>query len=185
MSGLPLYYASAVFVRHTLNALYTNLSVELKRITVNSSVSGSGSARSSSTGGDGERDSEDAKNKPSARHRREKSVFIAVTVTGKSRVSGSLGVWDVYVPRPFPFELKKTNPSHTRISSLVIGFCIFSAHQRTSFRQQQRLSRITPSTLSTLHHMRLFMRHSVGSYLGVSRCHLKVVSELDLDAQLM
>jgi hypothetical protein len=142
MSGLPLYYASAVFVRHTLNALYTNMSVQLKRIAVNSSGSGSGSTRSSSTPGDGEQDSEDAKNKLSTRHRREKSVFIAVTVTGKSRVSGSLGIWDVYVSRIFVVFLKPKNLIHHLL------LYIFSA---STYQFSPTTALITHHTVNSIH----------------------------------
>jgi hypothetical protein len=33
-TGMPLYMASSVFVRHTLNALYSDLQVELRRVDV-------------------------------------------------------------------------------------------------------------------------------------------------------
>jgi hypothetical protein len=106
-SGLSFYNASAVFVRHTMNALYIDLSVEIKRITVNSSSSSSGSRLTSPPAapeppyeleGDGgsERKQGNADEKhPRRRHRREKSVFISLAVTGTSRVSGSPGTWDV------------------------------------------------------------------------------------------
>jgi hypothetical protein len=32
IDGLPLYHASSVFVRHTLNMFYTDLKVELRRV---------------------------------------------------------------------------------------------------------------------------------------------------------
>jgi hypothetical protein len=103
-AGLHLYNASAVFVRHTMIALYSNLSVELKRITVNSSSSRSPSAPSPQSGEGSDAESggrgvdewtRGTSEKAKPRHRREKSVFIALTVTGKVRVSGSLGIWDV------------------------------------------------------------------------------------------
>jgi hypothetical protein len=80
-----LYSASAVFVRHTLNALYADLEVELRRITVDDSSSSSPpSSRATADEDEGKK-----------RHRREKSVFIGLKVAGKSRVSGSIGEWDV------------------------------------------------------------------------------------------
>jgi len=85
VDGLPLYSASAVFVRHTLNALYADLEVELRRITVDDSSSSSPPSSRTTT--------EDDEGKK--RHRREKSVFIGLKVVGKSRVSGSIGEWDV------------------------------------------------------------------------------------------
>jgi len=94
-AGIRLYYASAVFVRHTMRTLYRDLSVEMKRISVNSSSSGSPLSSSPLPVG---RETTEEGQKPDAlkaRHRREKSVFMALTVTGISRVSGLPGVWDV------------------------------------------------------------------------------------------
>ena len=93
--GLPLYNASAVFIRHTLNALYSDLSVELKRITVNFPGDGDGDGDSRERQRSQEGANEPGQFPKPSRRSREKSVFIALTVSGNARVSGSLGVWDV------------------------------------------------------------------------------------------
>ena len=58
--------ASSVFVRHTLNALYSDLHVQLKRVNVLGTPP-----------------------------HENMSVFIALAVKGTARVSGSPGEWDV------------------------------------------------------------------------------------------
>jgi hypothetical protein len=68
-----MYIASSVFVRHTLKALYTGLSVEPTRMRV--------SAGSSSPS--------------SAKRRREKSLFVGMKVSGMARVTSTLNEWDV------------------------------------------------------------------------------------------
>lgn len=84
--GIPLYSASAVFVRHALNALYADLGVELRKVTVHTPSSSPPESSSRTM-----QDDDEGKK----RHRREKSVFIGAKVAGKSRVSGSPGEWEV------------------------------------------------------------------------------------------
>jgi hypothetical protein len=77
---MPMYIASSVFVRHTLNALYSDLKVVLNKVSVttppspnNDSIDISGARRKS----------------------RDKSLFVGLTATGVARVSGGQGEWEV------------------------------------------------------------------------------------------
>ncbi|KAH7909096.1 hypothetical protein BJ138DRAFT_1156108 [Hygrophoropsis aurantiaca] len=79
VEGLPLYMASSVFVRHTMKALYSDLNVELRKLTVQSSPS-------SQPGGDIHQRTD---------HRREKRLFVALCVTGTTRVSGGRSQWQI------------------------------------------------------------------------------------------
>lgn len=92
--GLPLYLASSVFVRHSLNALYSDLNVVLRKVTVQKPVSPSTSG-SGLTGGTGTSGGESLTEKSGRRKSREKSLFVGLTVTGTARVSGGLGEWEV------------------------------------------------------------------------------------------
>ena len=108
VDGLHLYLASSIFVRHTLNALYTDLRVQLKRVRVNSSdrkdcgASGAfepgelhlthsrtyllGSVLSQHLGSSSD---------VSSRRSREKSITFGIGVTGMGRVSGAPAEWEV------------------------------------------------------------------------------------------
>ncbi|GBE84532.1 hypothetical protein SCP_0605110 [Sparassis crispa] len=79
IEGLPLYLASSVFVRHTLNALYTDLHVELRGVRVH--------------GPPAPPAPDDPQSAP--RKIREKSLIIGLCVTGAVRVSGAPGGWQV------------------------------------------------------------------------------------------
>ncbi|KAI0029903.1 hypothetical protein K488DRAFT_7336, partial [Vararia minispora EC-137] len=83
IDGLPLYLASAVFVRHTLSAIYTDLSVELRSVRVNgiSSPDPKDVPLSTQTKLEG----------PS----RGRSLFIGLAVAGRARVGGGDGHWAV------------------------------------------------------------------------------------------
>ncbi|KAG6835704.1 hypothetical protein H0H93_015479 [Arthromyces matolae] len=107
IEGLPLYLASSVFIRHTLNALYVDLNLELKKIVVMTPPSGLG--RSSSMSSSSARDIPGSITEPGQRQSnmkygalksREKSVVIAFTVTGVSRVSGAVGESSTYTFSP-------------------------------------------------------------------------------------
>ncbi|KAI0354011.1 hypothetical protein OH77DRAFT_533008 [Trametes cingulata] len=93
VEGLPLYLASSVLLRHTLNALYTDLRVELQRVRVYGprSSSSSGLSAGSSSGPEGVSNPQQAK----TRSIREKSLFIGVVVRGINRVSKAEGGWEV------------------------------------------------------------------------------------------
>ena len=84
-SGLPLYLASSVFVRHTLNALYSKLELDLTKVIVNT-------PKSSPTLVHRKNDEPPSRKRTS---HREKSVLVSFRVTGISRVSGGYGEWDV------------------------------------------------------------------------------------------
>jgi hypothetical protein len=85
-SGHPLYMASSVFVRHTLNALYSHLRVELRKISVNTpSTSDAGPSNAHIS----------PQTTSGAPSRRQKSIFIGLRVRGNARVSGGPGQWDV------------------------------------------------------------------------------------------
>ncbi|KAJ7139038.1 hypothetical protein C8R44DRAFT_763730 [Mycena epipterygia] len=80
IEGMPMYLASSVFVRHTLNALYSDLKVVLNKVSVHTPPS---------VGGESDLD-------PKARRKiREKSLFVGLSATGIARVSGSAGEWEV------------------------------------------------------------------------------------------
>ncbi|KAI0056149.1 hypothetical protein BV25DRAFT_1648844 [Artomyces pyxidatus] len=78
IDGIPLYLASSVFIRHTLNALYTDLAVSLRSLHVNppSPAPRTSTTSTSVTG-------------------RERSVVIGLGVTGRARVGGGQAEWVV------------------------------------------------------------------------------------------
>ncbi|KAL0577550.1 hypothetical protein V5O48_004448 [Marasmius crinis-equi] len=89
IEGLPLYIASSAFVRHTLNALYSDLQVTIHKVSVNTPKSGNPPY-----------DADSPPQTPSmlqqtSKLSREKSLFLGLRVTGTARVSGSLGEWEV------------------------------------------------------------------------------------------
>ncbi|KIJ64103.1 hypothetical protein HYDPIDRAFT_175797 [Hydnomerulius pinastri MD-312] len=81
LEGLPLYMASSVFVRHTMKTLYSDLRVELRKFAVQSSSSSATQTGSDTTA--------------RANRKREKSLFVGLTVYGTTRVSGGLGQWQI------------------------------------------------------------------------------------------
>ncbi|KZT64807.1 hypothetical protein DAEQUDRAFT_732163 [Daedalea quercina L-15889] len=89
IEGSALYLASSAFVRHTLNALYTDLQVNITRARI---VGGRGS-------GGGKSHQKQGGNAPRVQGEqhslREKSLFISLNVSGIARVSGVHGGWDV------------------------------------------------------------------------------------------
>ncbi|OCH84367.1 hypothetical protein OBBRIDRAFT_799151, partial [Obba rivulosa] len=98
-AGLPLYMASSVFVRHTLNTLYPDLRVTLRRVRVHGPRSGTNG--SSLAGGPaslpGLSDQSPGPEGDARAHRsiREKGLFVELDVSGVARVSGERGVWEV------------------------------------------------------------------------------------------
>jgi len=87
IEGLPLYLASASFMRHTMNALYSDLSVTLLKVSMN--VSRKDQTYSDRVGEGSEKKAE----RP--RLLREKSLLVRFMVAGKTRVSGSPSEWEV------------------------------------------------------------------------------------------
>lgn len=81
--GIPLYMASSVFIRHTLNTLYSDLRVELQRVTWQNTPKHGDSA------------SEQSESDNHSGSKRDKSLFVGLCVRGTSRVSGGLGEWQV------------------------------------------------------------------------------------------
>ncbi|EIM83864.1 uncharacterized protein STEHIDRAFT_123439 [Stereum hirsutum FP-91666 SS1] len=86
VEGLPLYLASSSVVRHTLNALYTDLTVDIRKF----SVSSSSPFNSSSVPSPSPRPGSQKLNR-----KREKSLLVRLAVTGRARVSGSPAEWEV------------------------------------------------------------------------------------------
>jgi hypothetical protein len=87
--GLPLYVASASFLRHTMNALYTDLVMTLVKVSLDAPPS----PKRKDTPSSGQ---EPALNQPEKkRPLREKSLRIRFIATGKARVSGSPSEWEV------------------------------------------------------------------------------------------
>lgn len=67
---------SSVFIRHTMKTLYSGLRVEMRRLVVHTPPSTASQSR-----------------------KREKSVFVGLSVYGTTRVSGGLGEWHMWVVR--------------------------------------------------------------------------------------
>ncbi|CAL1710748.1 unnamed protein product [Somion occarium] len=86
IEGLHLYIASSVFVRHTLNALYADLHVEIRRVRLHGPPQNS----SGSTP-----DDRPPSSSTRPRSTREKTLAIGLTVTGAGRVSGAPAQWEV------------------------------------------------------------------------------------------
>ncbi|KAH9973662.1 hypothetical protein BGW80DRAFT_1171162, partial [Lactifluus volemus] len=91
---LPLYLASAMFVRHTLNALYADLGVELCTL-----------RRWSPS------------RVPSQFHPRELSISLGLLVFGRARVTGQLAEWQVN--STYTFEPKNGLISRHIIDSIL------------------------------------------------------------------
>jgi hypothetical protein len=76
---MPMYLASSVFMRHTLNTLYSDMKVVLNKVSV-----------------DAPSPVNDPDLQPKARRKnREKSLFVGLSATGTARVSGAVGEWEV------------------------------------------------------------------------------------------
>jgi len=90
--GLPLYVASSVFVRHTLNALYTDLTVTTHKVNVRNGGLSPPQNESSFPG-----HSQLKPNGDNRVYRREKAITIGILVSGMSRLGLSAGrtEWDV------------------------------------------------------------------------------------------
>ncbi|EDR06200.1 uncharacterized protein LACBIDRAFT_300437 [Laccaria bicolor S238N-H82] len=84
VEGLQLYLACSGFVRHTMNALYSDLSVTLTKVAVNAPSP----PTTKSLGGSAEIGTTKKKG-------REKSLLVRQNVTGIARVSGKPGEWMV------------------------------------------------------------------------------------------
>ncbi|KAH8109920.1 hypothetical protein DFH11DRAFT_841289 [Phellopilus nigrolimitatus] len=84
VEGLPLYVTSSIFVRHALNALYTDLAVSLHKVHIRS---GPPAAIPPTK----------PVNEDQARRRREKAIMISILVSGMSRLglSTERAEWDV------------------------------------------------------------------------------------------
>ncbi|KAJ7822429.1 hypothetical protein B0H13DRAFT_1737818 [Mycena leptocephala] len=79
IEGMPMYLASSVFMRHTLNTLYSDMKVVLNKVSV-----------------DAPSPVNDPDLQPKARRKnREKSLFVGLSATGTARVSGAVGEWEV------------------------------------------------------------------------------------------
>ncbi|KAF8650739.1 hypothetical protein AX16_005112 [Volvariella volvacea WC 439] len=94
IEGFPLYLTSSLFVKHTMNALYSDLHVVLRRVIVNTPSPPSASSTPLPEDTSPPTPSP-SKSKRKSRISREKSLFISLSVAGTSRVSGSPGEWEV------------------------------------------------------------------------------------------
>ncbi|KAH9060509.1 hypothetical protein EDB87DRAFT_1614936 [Lactarius vividus] len=94
VKGLPLYLASAMFVQHTLNAIYTDLGIELCMV-----------KRRSPT------------HIPLQSHPRELRVSIGLVVSGQARLTGQPTEWRVH--STYSFEPIQALISHHRIDSIL------------------------------------------------------------------
>lgn len=93
-TGLPLYMASSVLIRHTLKTLYSDLHIEMKRVCVQTPKSDAGAGSASGQTVLNEGSGEEARKSSS---KREKSLFVGLCVRGTARVSGAIGEWEVCV----------------------------------------------------------------------------------------
>ncbi|KAF5354322.1 hypothetical protein D9756_007344 [Leucocoprinus leucothites] len=91
VEGLSLYHASASFMRHTMNALYSDLAVTLTKV----SFHGPPSLPHKGSTGDGDLGTELMPRSEKKRQSREKSALVRFMVTGTARVSGGVGEWEV------------------------------------------------------------------------------------------
>ncbi|KZP09161.1 hypothetical protein FIBSPDRAFT_760330 [Athelia psychrophila] len=85
VEGMPLYMASSVFIRHTLNTLYSDLHVELLRISLQNTPTPNHESGSSVV----------EERKERGELKRDKCLFVGLCVRGTSRVSGAIGEWQV------------------------------------------------------------------------------------------
>ncbi|KAI0827221.1 hypothetical protein BC628DRAFT_212528 [Trametes gibbosa] len=92
VEGLSLYLTSSVILRHTLNALYTDLRVELQHVRVHGPRTSSTSGLSTGPPHDGRAPHTQVEN---TRSIREKSLFVGISVRGTSRVSKAENGWEV------------------------------------------------------------------------------------------
>ncbi|TFK34705.1 hypothetical protein BDQ12DRAFT_362618 [Crucibulum laeve] len=88
VEGLPMYTASSAFVRHTMNALYSDLQVVTTKVVVNTSPRTPSTSSSPSS-------SSECSDSKKRKLNRDKTLFIRLNVTGTARVSGSAGEWEV------------------------------------------------------------------------------------------
>ncbi|KXN85110.1 hypothetical protein AN958_11687 [Leucoagaricus sp. SymC.cos] len=91
IEGFPLFLASASFMRHTMNALYSDLAVTLLKVSFNKLPSFPQKDLSCAGGLGKELQSRREKK----RHSREKSLSVRFMVTGNARVSGGVSEWEV------------------------------------------------------------------------------------------
>ena len=130
--GFPLYLASASFLRHTMNALYSDLVVTLMKISFNSLPSSTNKAVPSSGGLSKELGLLDKKC-----HLREKSLLVRFMVTGNARMSGGINEWEVYVP--FDTSAARDNRTvHCRESTYIFS-------PSTGFIHKQVINSIHPT----------------------------------------
>ncbi|KAH9048053.1 hypothetical protein EDB84DRAFT_1434536 [Lactarius hengduanensis] len=94
VKGLPLYLASAMFVQHTLNAIYTDLGIELCMVRRQSPP-----------------------HMPLQSHPRELRVSIGLVVSGQARLTGQPAEWRVH--STYSFEPIQALISHHRIDSIL------------------------------------------------------------------
>ncbi|KAH9916766.1 uncharacterized protein BXZ73DRAFT_53607 [Epithele typhae] len=88
VEGRPLYIGSSLFVKHTLNALYTDLHVELQRVRVHGQRPPTSLRHGSSS-------IQDAPLRSQTRSTREKSLFVGLVVRGINRVSAAEDGWEI------------------------------------------------------------------------------------------
>ncbi|KAI9438480.1 hypothetical protein H4582DRAFT_172175 [Lactarius indigo] len=94
VKGLPLYLASAMFVQHTLNSIYTDLGIELCMVKRRSPP-----------------------HIPLQSHPRELCVSIGLIVSGQARLTGQPAEWRIY--STYSFEPIQALISHHRIDSIL------------------------------------------------------------------
>ncbi|KAG6859825.1 hypothetical protein C0995_003428 [Termitomyces sp. Mi166 len=88
VEGLPLYLASAVFIRHTLNALYVDLKLQLKKCVIHNTPRSAPPSEFPQN--------ENSNAKTNNKRGREKNLVVGFTVTGTSRVTGAPGEWEMW-----------------------------------------------------------------------------------------
>jgi hypothetical protein len=94
--GISLYVTSASFVRHGLNALYSDLKLSLTKLVVKTPPKPINASGSDSTCSEKEREPTSPHGKKrQSKISREKRVEVGFVVSGISRVTKSPGEWEV------------------------------------------------------------------------------------------
>ncbi|KAI9441174.1 hypothetical protein H4582DRAFT_1810980, partial [Lactarius indigo] len=125
VKGLPLYLASAMFVQHTLNSIYTDLGIELCMVKRRSPP-----------------------HIPLQSHPRELCVSIGLIVSGQARLTGQPAEWRMYVPDPDIYRtmLRSNCCSYSTYSFEPIQALI--SHHRIDFNPSRAPKRCFPRSLT-------------------------------------
>ena len=146
-TGLQVYLASSGIIRHTMIALYSDLSVKTTKLVINTPPS------IPLTSDHGKR-----------RISRDKSFRLLQVVTGISRVSGKVNEWEMYV-QTFPYhEMLVSSPF---LQSIHIHFLpSYWAYSPACCQLDPPCSSLSCVRFSSSHPWKI-------TWLGTSGCHYK------------